>query len=65
VLGRLVPRGLGLPGAGYPVAESLPAVLTDRQANRGFESLAIAPDGRTLYAALRFPVSEDRGAIRT
>ena len=58
VLARLVPQGLALPGAGYPVVESLPAVFTDRQANRGFESLAIAPDGRTLYAALQSPLAQ-------
>jgi hypothetical protein len=27
---------------------ALPAVFADRQADRGFESLAVAPDGRTL-----------------
>ena len=45
VLGRLVPQGLTLPGAGYPVTDSLPAVFADRQGNRGFESLALVPDG--------------------
>jgi hypothetical protein len=58
VLGRLVPRGLTLPGAGYPVTDTLPAVFADRQDNRGFESLALSPDGRTLYTALQSPLTD-------
>ena len=58
VLGRLVPQGLTLPGAGYPVTDSLPAVFADRQGNRGFESLALAPDGKTLYTAVQSPLAD-------
>ena len=58
VLGRLVPQGLTLPGAGYPVTDTLPAVFADRQDNRGFESLALSPDGRTLYTALQSPLAD-------
>jgi hypothetical protein len=58
VLGRLVPQGLTLPGAGYPVTDTLPAVIADRQDNRGFESLALSPDGRTLYTALQSPLAD-------
>lgn len=57
VLARYVPQGLTLTGAGYPVIESLPAVLLKRQNNRGFESLAISPDGRTLYVAIQSPLA--------
>jgi hypothetical protein len=57
VLARFVPRGVTLPGAGYPVTDSLAAVLTDRQNNRGFESLAISPDARTLYTAVQSPLA--------
>ena len=58
VLGRLVPQGLTLPGAGYPVTDSLPAVFADRQGNRGFESLALGPDGTTLYTAVQSPLAD-------
>ena len=58
VLGRFVPRGLTLPGAGYPVTDSLPAVFADRQRNRGFESLALSPDGKTLYTAVQSPLAD-------
>ena len=51
-----MPQGLTLPGAGYPVTDSLPAVLGERQQNRGFESLAISADGQTLYAAMQSPL---------
>jgi hypothetical protein len=57
VLGRLVPQGLTLPGAAYPVSDSLPAVFADRQSNRGFESLALGPDGTTLYTAVQSPLA--------
>ncbi|GAA5151396.1 esterase-like activity of phytase family protein [Pseudonocardia eucalypti] len=56
VLARYVPAGLSLPGAGYPVYPTLPAELSRRQQNRGFEALALAPDGDTLYAALQSPL---------
>lgn len=61
VLARFVPRGVTLPGAGYPVVDSLPAVLAGRQDNRGIESLALSPDGRTLYAALQSPLDNPPG----
>jgi hypothetical protein len=64
VLARYVPEGIELPGAGYPVEETLPAIYGLRQANRGFEGLALSGDGTTLYALLQSPLSnpdEDTG----
>jgi hypothetical protein len=57
VLARYVPEGIALPGAGYPVEGTLPAIYGLRQANRGFEGLALSGDGTTLYALLQSPLS--------
>jgi hypothetical protein len=57
VLARYVPEGTVLPDPGYPVFPTLPAILAKRKINRGFESMAISPDGGTVYAALQSPLS--------
>jgi hypothetical protein len=57
VLARYVPADVSLPEAGYPVLPTLPGILAHRQINRGFESLAISPDGHTLYSALQSPLA--------
>ncbi|MET9898906.1 esterase-like activity of phytase family protein [Streptomyces sp. NPDC006446] len=56
VLTRYVPKGLGLTGTDYPVAEALPAILLHRKINRGLEGLAQLPDG-DLVMALQSPLS--------
>ncbi|MFD3533423.1 esterase-like activity of phytase family protein [Streptomyces sp. NPDC058664] len=55
VLVRHVPEGLDLTGADYPVVESLPSVFLTRRTNRGFEGLALLPDG-DLVMALQSPL---------
>jgi len=57
VLVRYVPENKPLPGATYPVKAILPAVLSQRRTNRGFEALALASDGRTAYVMLQSPLS--------
>jgi hypothetical protein len=41
VLERLVPEGVELPGAPYPVRALLPALAAKRHLNRGFEAVAV------------------------
>jgi hypothetical protein len=62
VLMRYVPENKPLPGATYPVKAILPAVLSQRRTNRGFEALALAPDGRTAYVMLQSPLGAEAGA---
>jgi plastocyanin len=57
VVERFVPHGLALTGADYPVIEALPAIYAMRKANRGFEGIALAPDGKTVYVVLQSPLS--------
>jgi Esterase-like activity of phytase len=57
VIKRYVPAGLKLPGADYPVQESLPAIFGKRKINRGFEGLAVSADEKTLYAVLQSPLA--------
>ncbi len=60
VVERHVPAGLDVrydaAGVDYPVTGSLPAGLANRRANRGFEDLALLPDGHTVVAALQSSV---------
>jgi len=53
---RYTPQGKKLPGASYPVVDTLPAILAERRANRGLESIAISPDGTTAYTVMQSPL---------
>jgi hypothetical protein len=57
VLRRLIPEGTELEGAGYPVEACLPAIAGRRQINRGFEAIALSPDGRWLFVAFQSPLA--------
>lgn len=66
IIGRYVPQGSegDFAAAGYPVAGTLPAILTRRQLNRGIESLALGEDGH-LWAVLQNPlVNPDADAFK-
>jgi hypothetical protein len=57
VLKRLVPEGAGLEGAAYAVEACLPAIASRRQINRGFEAIALSPDGKWLFVAFQSPLA--------
>ncbi len=56
--GRLIPAGQKLTGADMEVLDILPAAYASRQDNRGFESLAVSKDGRTVWVMLQSPLDE-------
>lgn len=57
IIKRYVPEGIEWQGSDSPVANVLPSIYEKRKGNRGFEGLAISPDGATLFAVLQSPLS--------
>jgi hypothetical protein len=57
ILARMVPSGVSLEGARYPVQPLLPALAGKRQLNRGFEALAVSGDGKWLFLAFQSPLA--------
>jgi hypothetical protein len=59
VLERWVPAGslAAFDGARYPVRDVLPAIAARRRLNRGFEALALSPDGTRLALLFQSPLS--------
>jgi hypothetical protein len=58
ILKRHVPAGTekDYAAAGYETLGSLPALLARRATNRGIESMALSPDGATLFFILQNPL---------
>jgi hypothetical protein len=59
VLMRWVPKGEAhtVEGADFAVADVLPAIAAKRHVNRGFEALALSPDGTRLTLAFQSPLA--------
>lgn len=61
IVGRYVPQGakeaLLAAGAKTELYDTLPAVYGKRVSNRGFEGVAISPDGQSLYASIQSPLA--------
>ena len=62
VLMRYLPKGKANKDTPYPVKDSLPEIFKNRRSNRGFESLALSPDGKTAYAILQSPMGDPKSA---
>ena len=62
VLMRYLPKGKAKADTPYPVRDSLPEALKNRRSNRGFENLALAPDGKTAYAILQSPMGDAKSS---
>jgi Esterase-like activity of phytase len=56
VLRRYTPVSKTLPGADYPIHNTLPDVFKNRRANRGFESIPVSANGRTAYTVTQSPL---------
>jgi hypothetical protein len=61
-VGEFDERGKRLRSFALP-AKFLPKKLSGRQPNRGFEGLALSPDGKKLFALLQSPLIQDGGAM--
>jgi alkaline phosphatase len=63
VLMRYMPKGKAQLNTPYPVKDNLPEILKNRRSNRGFENLALSPDGKTAYAVLQSPMGDSKSAL--
>jgi hypothetical protein len=62
--GRLLEAPVPTPGVASPQNPTLGGGTPNLAASKGFEGLAMAPDGRSLYPMLEGPVAEDTAAGR-
>ena len=62
--GRLLHPPFGIPGVQSPNNPFLGGLPSTQPNSRGFEAMAIAPNGKDLYAALEGPVLTDSNKLR-
>jgi len=60
---RYVPTGWKGNPTSFKAVKSIPALYLTRKANRGFEALALSPDGKTLFIGLQSPLLNPTKAI--
>ena len=60
LVGRFVPQGEAIKGAGAPVHEVFPRAYASRRDNRGFEAMALSMDESRLFVMLQSPLENPR-----
>jgi len=60
---RYVPAGWKGTPTSFKAVKSIPALYLTRKANRGFEALALSPDGTTLFIGLQSPLLNPTKAV--
>jgi len=60
---RYVPTGWKGNPTSFKAVKSIPSLYLTRKANRGFEALALSPDGTTLFIGLQSPLLNPTKAV--